>query len=193
MPACIASSGPPTGPPTLTRDPRNSYSWRMSYWPSRRPRSRACDRGPRRLRGDAGFTLIELLIVVAIIGILASIGLALYVNVQARGRIARAQADVRMLTSAVGVFSAHTGNIPTDAEGLAVLATIATNPQGQTAGPFVNAMPSPPAGGSPAWPVTYTYRADVASGGAASTGHFVICAEGDGVVAHSASGSSTCP
>ena len=60
----------------------------------------------RHLRGPRGFTLIELLIVVAIVGILASIGIALYVNVQARGRIGRATADVRTITSAIGIYSA---------------------------------------------------------------------------------------
>jgi prepilin-type N-terminal cleavage/methylation domain-containing protein len=72
-----------------------------------------------RLSGQRGFTLVELLVVVAIIGILASIGFALYVNVQARGRLGRAAADVRLLTSAIGAYSAHMGAIPTTAEGLA--------------------------------------------------------------------------
>jgi prepilin-type N-terminal cleavage/methylation domain-containing protein len=145
------------------------------------------------LRGGRGFTLIELVIVVAILGILSAIGLALYVNVQAGGRIGRATADVRTLTSAVGVYSAHMGAIPTTGEGLAVLSAAATNAKGDTAGPFLNVVPAPPAGGSPAWPSAYVYQADTAPGGAAAPGRFVICASGDGIVAHSTSGSSTCP
>ena len=148
----------------------------------------------RRRRGGArGFTLIELLIVVAIIGILAAIGFALYVNVQARGRMARATADVKTLTSAVGAYSAHMGAIPPTSEGLAVLSQATTNSQNQTAGPFLNTVPAPPPGGNPAWLGAYVYRADTAPGGGAAAGRFVICATGDGFVAHNETASSTCP
>jgi prepilin-type N-terminal cleavage/methylation domain-containing protein len=71
----------------------------------------------RQLSGQRGFTLVDLLIVVAIIGILASIGFALYVNVQARGRLGRATADVRMLTSAIGVYFGAHGGDPHDRAG----------------------------------------------------------------------------
>ena len=117
------------------------------------------------MRNKRGFALVELLVVVAIIGILASTAVILYANVTHRARVAKAQADIRSLSSAVTAYSAHTSSVPPT---LDALTAVATNAQGLTAGPFVGVVPAPPQG----WGAAYAYATAV-------PGTFTISAAGD--------------
>lgn len=129
-----------------------------------------------------GFTLTELLVVVAILGILAAMVMTLYVSMQTRARIAKAQADTRSLASVLTIYTAHCGTLPPsgaeapgglcNGSGLTALTVQQTNGNGVTGGPFLAPVPNPPPGWT-AYPAGYLVNPN---------GTFTITTTGDGTV-----------
>lgn len=90
------------------------------------------------LRLKKGFTLIELLIVIAIIGLLASMVLVGFGSFRSRGRDARRIADMREVQNALELFYTRNNAYPASLD----WATLTTDLIG--AGVGINAIPNDP-------------------------------------------------
>jgi len=72
------------------------------------------EKSPERVNtGQTGFTLIELMIVIAILGILASIAISSYQDYTIRGRVSEATQMVNPVTVAVGTYYWVNSVLPT--------------------------------------------------------------------------------
>lgn len=61
-----------------------------------------------------GFTLLEILIVMAIVGVLATIAIPRFNNSLAVANTAKVQADLRILNSAILLYQSEKGSYPSD-------------------------------------------------------------------------------
>jgi general secretion pathway protein G len=59
-----------------------------------------------------GFTMVELIIVVAIVGILATMALPMYDTIREKARVGRAIAEIRNLETDVNAYFTDKGNLP---------------------------------------------------------------------------------
>jgi type IV pilus assembly protein PilA len=63
-----------------------------------------------RLRADDGFTLVELLVVILIIGILATVGIATFLNQRGKAQDAEAKSAVATAAKAMEIWSSEHGS-----------------------------------------------------------------------------------
>jgi general secretion pathway protein G len=111
--------------------------------------------------GARGFTLLEILVVLLIVGLLVGlVGPRLFGKADA-ARVQTAQAQVKLLRSAVESFRLDIGRYPTPAEGLGALSTAPADPdiRGRWRGPYLDdALPADP------WGRPYQYALPGANG-----------------------------
>ncbi len=107
------------------------------------------------LMGKKGFTLIEMLIVIAIIGILASIVLVGIGPVQRQARDARRVSDLRQVQNALELYFSKNTEYP-DAGSWGELTTDLTT----GANPIVKSLPQDPRSGQ-----SYEYERDASGNG----------------------------
>ncbi|WP_337365902.1 prepilin-type N-terminal cleavage/methylation domain-containing protein [Phascolarctobacterium sp.] len=96
------------------------------------------------IKNRKGFTLVELVVVIAILGILAGLAIPRFMDATATARGARIVADMRTIDSAIMIYNAKTGNLPT------TIAQITTDAADGTVNPttfkLLAAWPTPPTG-----------------------------------------------
>lgn len=64
-----------------------------------------------------GFTLVELLVVIAVLGILVTIGLTSFTSAQARGRDTKRKSDLKQISNALEIYYNDYGTYPGGAAG----------------------------------------------------------------------------
>ena len=70
----------------------------------------------KRLSNRKGFTLVELLVVISIIGILSAIAIPKFSSATETAKRAKIQADLRTIDSAIMIYQASAGTVPTWAQ-----------------------------------------------------------------------------
>jgi type IV pilus assembly protein PilA len=81
---------------------------------------------------QAGFTLIELMIVIAILGILASIAIGAYTDYSIRAKVSEGVNSANVFTTAYGAFYYTTGRLPASREELGTSNIITSYVEGVT-------------------------------------------------------------
>lgn len=76
---------------------------------------------PKSRRGERGYTLVELLVVLAIIGLLATIATPLLLRYLGSAKVSTAHAQIESLSASLDLYKLDVGRYPTTQEGLAAL------------------------------------------------------------------------
>lgn len=105
---------------------------------------------------DAGFSLLELMVVVVILSVLALVIVPRVIDRPDQARVARAQADIAAIASAVNLYRLDNFRYPTTEQGLAALVSrpsLEPVPANWATGGYMDRLPIDP------WGTAYQYLA----------------------------------
>jgi len=106
-------------------------------------------------RKEAGYSLLEILVVLAIIGMLATLVAPRLFAQLDRGKITATEAQARNLQTALDAFRLDVGRYPNEQEGLAALITAPQALDGRWQGPYIEGGELP----LDQWANAYVYKA----------------------------------
>lgn len=104
---------------------------------------------PRRLSSEAGFTLVEIMVVMAIIGLLATMVIINVLPSQGVAMKEKAKADVALLEQALDLYRLDLFRYPSTVEGLDALVSAPTgldNASSYREGGYIKRLPEDPWG-----------------------------------------------
>ena len=122
--------------------------------PWSKPKLSLLDLPTQRNQREAGFTLIEIMVVIAIIGILATLIVPNIMGRPDEARITAARHDVGTINQALKLYRLDIGRYPTTEQGLKALVDRPTSepiPQNWKAGGYLGQLPKDP------WGNLYSY------------------------------------
>ena len=105
-------------------------------------------------RSDLGFTLIEVMVVIAIIGIMATLIVPQIMSKPDEARVIAAKQDVSSIVQALKLYRLDTGRYPTTEQGLAALVNKPSGepiPRNWKANGYIDRLPKDP------WGFAYQY------------------------------------
>ena len=109
----------------------------------------------KKTKREAGYSLLEILIVLAIMGLLATMVAPRLFSQLDKSKVTAAKAQAKSLRLALDAYKLDTGKYPSTAEGLSVLIKAPQNNDGSWYGPYLDgdALPTDP------WKNAFVYEA----------------------------------